>query len=190
QQIGDHLAQALRLVGESTLSALATEGTTPAQRARQLRPRLTLWVPEDGELRPIPPRVELPQRKRRVPLGRTRWALPAGNEAPAGPIARAFVTGRSVALHGLPDPEDDEEAYLAAWLAHGVPAGVVDRFSRHARTLLAVPLGLFEEPAGVLCVDLLEPLAAQEELIQALLDTIRLRSSYFLAALLHLRRGG
>lgn len=44
-----------------------------------------------------------------------------------------------------------------------------------------------DEPAGVLCIDLLEPMADAREDVEVLMEEVRTASGYLLAALLTMR---
>lgn len=184
--IGRHLRQALEILGESIAVSLCRKGESVKAATKRLNPRLTVWVPNsNGVLHSLRPRVVLPPAPG-APTGpsRTAWAA---SGTPMGPVSAAFIGKAPVCLLDFPDPAKDPEGYEARWGGCNVPAEVVEGFSRRARSFLALPLILFEEPAGVLCVDLMDPLTGQDALALVLIDELQLRSGYFLSALLHLR---
>ena len=186
EEIGIHLRQALEIVGESVAAFLA--GEEPLEEAvRASNPRLTLWVPDSmGALRSILPAVELPEPSF-GPHARssTTWPL---SQPPCGPVSAAFTGNVQVALLDLPDGSDpsQSEAYLRRWADWNVPAEMVRRFSRHPRAILAIPLALFSSgPVGVVCVDLMVPLAGLEAAADRLMHEIAIHSGYFITSLLH-----
>lgn len=185
-RIAGHVHTALELVGQSIAAGLAGPDEPPAAALARLQPRLTIWRPRKDRLHPVPPRVELGAAGS---LGQiktdTTWALPAEGAVPAGPLAQAFVHGAPRWLLDLPLPSHAPE-YEAAWAHVGVPAHVVRGFTRKPRAILALPLQLLDEPVGVVCIDLLDPLSDADDVVERILREVLLRSSYLLAALAHL----
>jgi hypothetical protein len=107
QQIGRHLQNALEIVAGSLVDVLRHRAETTRAAAARLRPRVTVWEPEDGYLRSINPRLELASDGAHVLApSRTLWPLPQPGGRPTGPLAAAFLAGRAAFLHGLPDPAD------------------------------------------------------------------------------------
>lgn len=188
EEIRRHLEKALEIVGESIVAALRGDGEHAAAATTRLAPRVSVWLPgKDATLQVLQPRVVLVKGdKTGVGGGRTSWPTRGGC---GGPVSAAFVHRRLEWLIDLPDPKANRDAYYERWSGVDVPGEMVDGFSRHARSLVAVPLILFEDPIGVLCVDLMDPLTGREEAVRALAEQLQVRSGYFVTALLHLWRG-
>lgn len=94
--------------------------------------------------------------------GKTQYTLDGEG---AGPAGRAFKTGKVQVLHNLPSFAEQPDAYIARLKEWGVDEVTVRGFNRHARTFIDIPFSLastdprhFQEPLGVLCIDVLEPL--------------------------------
>lgn len=74
----------------------------------------------------------------------------------AGPVGRAFVSGKSVVLHGLPDYEEDPAGYVKRFKPLGLGEPEVKKFTRKARSYVCIPCMLARsiKPAGTLCIDM------------------------------------
>lgn len=187
--IGRHLENALEVVGTALLQMSAGGTTPPEDLIVKLAPRLTLWVPQADVLVCVVPRIELPRTAATAPLNHaSTWSIAPGVSTHVGPVAAAFFTTKCQAVAGLPNYRVHEEEYLLRWEQAGVSRERVGKFSRHPRVVLTVPLLLLDEPAGVLCIDLMEPLEVADDQLVPILNRIQLRSGYFIAALLTVRR--
>jgi class 3 adenylate cyclase len=90
--------------------------------------------------------------------GKTRY--PTTGEG-AGCPGMCFVAGKAVAVNALPNPAKAKARYLkeTAERLH-LTEDDVAQFQRHAQSLGSFPVRLGEEPIdGVVCIDLLDPLA-------------------------------
>jgi hypothetical protein len=186
--LDEHLSASLEVTGRAIAGAL--EGRDPRLDLRRLQPRLSVWGPAGEELRRLPYVAQLPQDGAFPPQDRrhTRYALPKDPRAAGeGPVVEAWLRDSCVVVNGLPKHQQDPVAYREAFRQRGIAASKVDGFGRHPRALLAVALPLLERPAGVLCVDRLDPLEGLEEWAGTLLRSIRNRSGYYLASLITLR---
>jgi len=121
----------------------------------------------------------------------TRYSLGAGEiELAEDPVARAYGSGESQVLAGLP-PWSGRGArkadYIRKWSEQGVPRSRVEGFSRHARCVLAIPMRLQPKVVGVLCIDFREPMAPLADALALLCTRVMEASGSFIAALLLLR---
>ena len=178
QQVDDHLARSLQVVAE-TLESRVEQSLDEDLRLR-LRARHTMWVRRaDLLLRlPVDHGEERPQDAEKATCDAVRDADDRADALSEGPVGRAFLSGDPVVLAGLPPwsgPGADPDSYRERWVGLGVPRDEVDRFSRHARCILALPMVLDPRVARVLCIDLREPL---DEIQEHLDDFCR----WFLAA--------
>jgi class 3 adenylate cyclase len=189
EAIGLHLHNALEIVGESLVAGLRRKAESESAAAQRMKPRLTLWVPTEEGLCSLPPRVQLPATVGGVGVRSTVWPISSGPQAAhVGPVAQAFATATSVTVCDLPNANQDEPGYYRRWREMHVDRQVVANFSRASRAIIVIPLVLFPPtPVGCLCCDFMDPLHAREGVVASLIESLRLKSSYFIASLLHLR---
>lgn len=191
ERIGFRLQKTLEQVGDAVAKTFVTPEGPLARSLEALRPRLTLWIPEADGLMCIPPRVELPVDPSFSPAVSQRvWALPPTDGGPPrGPVARAFITREPASALELPDWNDARAQCLERWRdSENVEEVQVASFSRHARAILCLPLvGVSDEPSGVLCIDVLDPLVGAGDLVHLAMHRILLRYGPELDALLHVR---
>lgn len=95
----------------------------------------------------------LPEGLRKfVPLeSSTFYSIEGSGQGPAG---RAFVSGKPVVLHALPDPEQDWKGYVKHLSKLGMDASACQNGSRKARSFICFPCGINNlPPVAVVCID-------------------------------------
>lgn len=187
-QLSQHIGTALKIIGESVVSAM--EALDPALSSQDLRLRLSLWVPREDWMERLPFEHRVLSGQDPDPPSRrnTRYRIGDGDpSASQGPVPRAYRLNQCQRLLGLPDPATESRSYFERLAEDGISLDVARDFSRKSRSMMCVPLPLLERPSGVLCLDAMLPLDSHAEAIDALLDDIKTTSGYFLAALIELR---
>lgn len=182
--IATHAETALSIVAAAIAAALTRGGRKG--KGRTLKGgdcRLTLWEIDENRFVTWGKRVQL---NGVAAPSTTPWLLRDADGPCQHPLARAVHEGRPVVLRSLP-PARPLGPYVEAWASHGCDEHLVRKFGRPPRAMAVLPLQLLDTPVGVLCIDFADPVAVDDAVLDAVLDSVRVQSGYFLAALTHLR---
>lgn len=136
-----------------------------------LRLRLSIFLPSRNRDILICSRYRVKQN-RTESAGATQYKISPTDEA-EGALGLAYVTGQSVKVKGLPNPENDPAAYTRAWKkinVNGRPLNISSdhiwtdeqkgrqKWNRCPQALIATPISTLDGDCAVLCVDARHPL--------------------------------
>jgi hypothetical protein len=150
--VAAQLIEVLKQVETELLAFL--QAVEPTLTQNLVSPRISIWVP-DREGRVLEPtEFRYHYRHERTVPGRTRYSL---TELGTGAPGRSFCSNDVVVVTRLPpyDSVRNRQRYLNRLREEtGIDAAVVEAFSRHARSFIAVPFALTSDrPDGVVCID-------------------------------------
>lgn len=164
-----------------------------------LKPRLTIFVPDDTREKLICTGYRYHWEREREKPGKTTYSIGTGRAE--GPLGNAYCDRKPVVVRGLPDPKTDIDAYVNAWLTRPEGAHLArqhilgstgkDGWSRKPRAMIAIR---FAEPSsnndGVLCIDTRHPLdTLTEDQVQSIFNLLATRlNKAQVAWLLRVRR--